>query len=281
MDYQLRPVCIIGVLEFRYQSNSKFGGSEIVSEEILNYYGIKKYYKANLSTENNSTHINNIRYYLSAINTNFLKRDINRYGDIEMLYGIEVDCISVMNNCKEAIFEKELAEYNMYNFIKFMYDHYEIEYDSQTEIMALDLPEVSKYISSIGKNKKTDIVISPMDLHDVECTIDIKLVKVENIYSDNKQNSVIYTLSREINKEFCLYITKAGFKLNMNSITDPNQNTSVENCQLQFNIYACKKIKPWIHAMKRKIKKKFHIIEKFEYSLKELYKEEIEVLEFI
>lgn len=273
----IRSVCIIGVLEYRYQScDSGLSSNVVVNQNTLDYFNVKKYFRTYKKTHTSNIGIlKSVQYYLSAINNNMIKKtNCSKYGDVELLYGIEIDCIGVGNGCKDSIFEKELAEYNMSNFLKFMYDHRGVEFDSQTELMALEINDVDT-----GENVfEEDSVIMPEDLYDIECNIEIRLVRVENIMSSNVSfsSSVICDLSREINKEFCLYIAKAGFKLNTNSILDPGEDPGFENCRLRFNIYTCKKIKPWIHAMKRKIKKKFHVIEKLEYTMSNMFGSDIE-----
>lgn len=273
----IRPVCIIGVLEYRYQScDNGLSSNIVVNKNILDYFNVKKYFRTYVKKETNNNIAKSVRTYLTTIQNSVLRRhtaDSSKYGDIELLYGIEIDCIGVSNGCPDSTFEKELAEHNMSNFIKFMYDHRGVEFDTQTELMALEIDDVD--VDGDVDSVEDDNLLLPEDLYNVECNIQIKLVKVENMTTSHS-SSVIYNLSREINKEFCLYIAKAGFKLNMNSILDPGKDPGFENCRLQFNIYACKKIKPWIHAMKRKIKKKFHIIEKFEYTVSEIYGSDVE-----
>lgn len=292
----VRPVCVIGVLEYRYK-NHNFCSCKLINEEILEYYGISRFFKTNAIVEDEKEQANQslgiFSLYSNKIN------DTNSILSMEMLYGIEIDVISIMNGDADAAYEKELAELKMNNFINFMYSHYNLELDSPTEIMSLDIkyPEhnsLYKYVNSYLKkdncefaNKNIyDVEIIPMDLHDTECDIEIKLIKSECMYKKSNINylshadSIMYNFSKDIHREFCLYIAKAGFKLNVSTILEPNnyedKANKLNNCTIHFNIYTSKNIKAWIHAMKRKIKKKFHIIESLEYKTRYMYEEKVE-----
>ncbi len=291
----VRPVCVIGVLEYRYK-NHNFCSCKLINEEILDYYGIGRFFKTNAIVEGEKDKANQSLGIFSLYSNKIIGNDTDNILSMEMIYGIEIDVISIMNGDIDAVYEKELAEIKMNNFINFMYSHYNLELDSPAEIMSLDIkyPEhnsLYKYVNNYLKKDKCEfsnkniygIEISPMDLHDTECNIEIKLVKSECMYKKPNTNSIMYNFSKDIHREFCLYIAKAGFKLNISTIVEPSNSglsddIMLENCVIYFNIYTSKNIKAWIHAMKRKIKKKFHIIESLEYKTKYMYEEKVEHL---
>jgi len=284
----VRPVCIIGVLEYRYKYHS-FCNCKLISNDILDYYGICRYFKTNAITEDEKEKANNSMGIFSLYNNRNNFNDSVDILSMELLYGIELDVISIINGDNDAIFEKELAEIKMSNFVEFMYEHCNIELDRPTEIMALDIkyPEYkslynyfNKYLNNEKCNAENKEInasqISPLDLHDTECDIEIRLIKSESMYKNSNKDSIMYNFSKDIHREFCLYIAKAGFKLNISTIVDDTELVNKDNgCIIHFNIYTSKNIKTWIHSMKRKIKKKFHIIQSLEYRTKYMYIEQI------
>jgi hypothetical protein len=255
--FLIKPVCIIGFLEYRHNTKNSIKAN-IINPKILDYYNVKKYYKSHLDANNVDGIWNNAKNIFSL---DYTHSNIENYIELEIIYGVEIDIINIMQKDTEAEHEKEIAELQIKNFAEFMYKHYNIQFDEPSETLALDISEQTYHNDSehLFLKEYEDNCISPDDINIYEYDIKILLI---NGGMSNKEN-VISTLSKDIYRQFCCFISKAGFKLNTSSILE--ESDTVENCSIVFNINASENIKTWIHSMKRKIKKKFHIIKSIEY----------------
>jgi hypothetical protein len=226
----ITPICAIGTLELR---------DCIVDNSILEYYGITKFY-INLEFE-----------YVSKAPIYWINNLIYSHT-FDIIYGIQIDIISISQGDEDSIFSKVLAEKQLNNFIKFMYEHYKLEYEMPIERICMSIPEKSV------KNVKRDINynVTPDCINNIECNVYIYLHPI----SDENEG---YNESKEINKEFNLYIAKAGFKMNTNSISSDDYKE--KPISIYFNINSNDRFKSWIHAMKRKLKKKFKSINKIDF----------------
>lgn len=233
----ITPVCVIGTLEFR---------DCVVDNSILDYYGITKFY-INLEFE-----------YISSGPIHWINNLLYSHN-FDIIYGIQIDIISISHGDKCSIASKNLAEKNMLNFVKFMYEHYNLEYEMPLERICMKLPDdlnLKNMYNTDKKNIKYDI--TPDSINNLEYNINIYMDKINN-------ENEVYEKSTEINTEFNLYITKAGFKMNTNTISSEDYKEKPIN--IYFNINAGVRFKSWIHAMKRKLKKKFKYINKVEFEL--------------
>ena len=230
----ITPICVLGTLEFRDCT---------IDNSILEYYGVTKFY-INLEFE-----------YISSGPIYWINNLIYSHN-FDVIYGIQIDIISISHGDKDSIFSKDLAEKQMINFIKFMYEHYNLEYEMPVERICMIIPE--KNIQNYKKNIEYDI--TPDSINNIECNIHIYLNQIDD---ENK----IYSESKEINKEFNLYIAKAGFKMNTNSIF--SEGYKEKQSSIYFNINSGVRFKSWIHAMKRKLKKKFKSINRIEFEILE------------
>jgi hypothetical protein len=228
----ITPVCVIGTLEFRDCA---------IDNSILDYYGISKFY-INLEFE-----------YVPAGPIYWINNLIYSHS-FDIVYGIQIDIISISHEDKDSIFSKDLAEKQMVNFIKFMYEHYNLEYEMPSERICMIIPE--KNIQN--DKKKIEYIVTPDSINNIECNIYIYLNRIDD-------ENIVYNESKEINKEFNLYIAKAGFKMNTNSIY--SEDCKEKPSSIYFNINSGVRFKSWIHAMKRKLKKKFKSINKIEFEL--------------
>ena len=251
--FSIKPVCIIGFLEHRHNGRNAIN-TNIINPKILEYYNVKKYYKSNVE-------VNRHEQNMFIFSLDYLHSNIENYIELDIVYGVEINIIQVIQKNIEVEYDKEIAEIQIKNFSEFMYKHYNVEFEEPTETLALDICQQSNNIYVDSFLECTDI--TPDDINIYEYDIKITLI---NGGMKTGLESPITLLSKDIYKQFYFYIIKAGFKLNASSVLEESDN--VENSSIIFNINASENIKTWIHSMKRKIRKKFHIIKSIEYETK-------------
>jgi len=220
---------------------------KVIPKDILKYYGISIFYK-----EINNWPAGITASIASAAGITWVQKPDT------VVYGIEINPYMPEDNTTKLI-----AEYTVNAFVDFLYTHYKLEYEHYSDILCI--------------KSKTDflhlcqpITILPENVNNMEFNITI-------ILSSNTPSR----LTTDIKETLSIEIARAGYKLNMACVfldtSDSGEDSPTENfikteghSKIHFNINTSTEIRAWVHAMKRKAKRKFHCIESFKFEVKKI-----------
>lgn len=212
---------------------------KVVPKEILKYFGISIFYK---EIDNWSSSIT--ASIASAAGLQWVQRSNT------VVYGIEISPNSPDDNINKLI-----AEHTVNSFVDFMYTFYKLEYEHYLEILCIKTKNELMHI-------RQQLGTLPENVNHLEFNITIYL-----------ERGTPSKITSDLKDSLSIEIAKAGFKLNMACLCMEPSDLDQGFAKIYFNINTSHDIRTWIHAMKRKAKRKFHCIDSFkaEENIKEVF----------
>lgn len=267
----MKASCVIGIVDY---------SDSIIPKEILDKFRLKYFYK-------NIEDINNYHIYKPI--ENLVNRVKNKIYKVEMtheliVYGIEIPVFGMINNSNDSYYEYELAEIYVKKFVEFCFNKFKIDFESPCEYMCVSGDDMDLlFLNSKPINKKIEDKFEEFEYEELEM-LRIEILLKEDLILKNIEIGLIESL----NKEIILLVAKSKYNLISNtstandgdiilsfylenrkeniditssieSLSSVTENCDIEDCE-KSKLNKCE-IK-WFKFIKRKIKKKYHFIEK-------------------
>lgn len=262
----MRASCIIGVVDY---------SDSIIPKEILDKFRLKYFYK-NIENINNYHVYKPIEKIVNSVRGRMHKLEMSHEL---IVYGCEIPILDILHESSDGHYEYELAEIYVKKFVEFCFNKFKIDFESPCEYMCVSGEDMDLlFLNAKPINKKVEDNFEEFEYDELEM-LRIEIILKEELILKHLEIGLIESM----NKEIILLIAKSKYNFISNASTtkegDIILSFYLENRKEYIDVSSsiesllslneeCENAKlnkceiKWFKFIKRKIKKRYHFIEK-------------------